>query len=381
MTHEQLRDDRRSDANLELAASGLVMGTFGNVSAVDRSGRRLRDQAERRPLRAADAGAHGRRSRSTTGAVRRQHAASVLRHADAPRAVSRLRLRRHRPHALGVRHVFAQARQPIRCMGTTHADYFRGDIPVTRPMRRDEVERDYEKNTGLVIVETFRAGGLSPDEVPAVLVANHGPFTWGADAVQGDRARARSSNTSRASSGASATLSARRAARPTTSWSRSTTRASTGRRRTTGRGMKTEDDGRGAVLWDLDGTLVDSEDYHWRVVARHDAPGRRRAHLRAVPRELRPANDRILAAGSARTSTPDAHSAHRRRRRKREYRPSRRAARPDAAARRARVAGALRAGRLAAGDRLVGAARQRRGDAARARARALSRRDRRRPKT
>ena len=60
--------------------------------------------------------------------------------------------------------MFAQARMPIRCMGTTHADYFRGDIPVTRPMRRDEVERDYEKNTGLVIVETF-AGGLSPSDV------------------------------------------------------------------------------------------------------------------------------------------------------------------------------------------------------------------------
>ena len=69
-------------------------------------------------------------------------------------------------------------------MGTTHADYFYGDVPVTRPMTREEVERDYEKNTGLVIVETFRGARLSPEDVPAVLVANHGPFTWGADAFK-----------------------------------------------------------------------------------------------------------------------------------------------------------------------------------------------------
>jgi L-ribulose-5-phosphate 4-epimerase len=75
----------------------------------------------------------------------------------------------------------AQAALPVRCMGTTHADYFRGDVPVTRPLRAEEVADDYERNTGLVIVETFRAAGLDPGEVPGVLVANHGPFTWGAD--------------------------------------------------------------------------------------------------------------------------------------------------------------------------------------------------------
>jgi L-ribulose-5-phosphate 4-epimerase len=72
---------------------------------------------------------------------------------------------------------FAQARLPIRCMGTTHADHFRGDVPVTRPMQQDEIETDYERNTGLVIVETFAQ--QSPAEIPAVLVANHGPFAWG----------------------------------------------------------------------------------------------------------------------------------------------------------------------------------------------------------
>ena len=80
--------------------------------------------------------------------------------------------------------MFAQVRMGIRCMGTTHADYFRGDIPVTRPLRPEEVDQDYERNTGLVIVETFRERGVDAREIPAVLVANHGPFTWGADAAK-----------------------------------------------------------------------------------------------------------------------------------------------------------------------------------------------------
>jgi L-ribulose-5-phosphate 4-epimerase len=69
-------------------------------------------------------------------------------------------------------------------MGTTHADYFRGDVPVTRPMRPEEIALDYERNTGLVIVETFSAGGFSPDDVTAVLVSNHGPFVWGGDPLE-----------------------------------------------------------------------------------------------------------------------------------------------------------------------------------------------------
>jgi L-ribulose-5-phosphate 4-epimerase len=78
---------------------------------------------------------------------------------------------------------FAQARAAVRCLGTTHADYFRGDVPVTRVLTHAEVDGEYERNTGLVIVETFRTLGLSPEEIPAVLVANHGPFAWGPDPV------------------------------------------------------------------------------------------------------------------------------------------------------------------------------------------------------
>jgi len=72
---------------------------------------------------------------------------------------------------------FAQARREIPCLGTTHADHFHGAVPVTRVLRPAEVEKDYEANTGAVIIERFEA--LDPLETPAVLVAGHAPFTWG----------------------------------------------------------------------------------------------------------------------------------------------------------------------------------------------------------
>lgn len=77
---------------------------------------------------------------------------------------------------------WAQAREAIPCLGTTHADHFRGPVPVTRPLTSEEVEGDYEASTGNVIVEMYGAGGLDPEEAPATLVASHGPFTWGRDA-------------------------------------------------------------------------------------------------------------------------------------------------------------------------------------------------------
>lgn len=74
---------------------------------------------------------------------------------------------------------FAQAGLGIDVYGTTHADYFYGKIPCTRPLTADEVQGEYEKETGKVITETFRAQGLEPLSVPGVLVHGHGPFTWG----------------------------------------------------------------------------------------------------------------------------------------------------------------------------------------------------------
>ncbi len=78
--------------------------------------------------------------------------------------------------------IFSQAGKEIPCFGTTHADYFYGSIPVTRKMTKEEIEGEYEKETGSVIIERFE--GTNPMSIPGVLVNNHGPFAWGKDAME-----------------------------------------------------------------------------------------------------------------------------------------------------------------------------------------------------
>jgi len=101
-----------------------------------------------------------------------------------------LELYRAFPEIGGVVHVhstyataFAQARIPLTCLGTTHADHFNGPVPVARPLTADEVADEYETNTGRVIVEHFRTNTIDPLHVPAVLAAGHAPFVWGVDAA------------------------------------------------------------------------------------------------------------------------------------------------------------------------------------------------------
>lgn len=76
--------------------------------------------------------------------------------------------------------IFAQSGKGVNAYGTTQADYFYGQIPCTRDMTKEEIESNYEYNTGVVISETFK--DINPNQMPAVLVKNHGPFTWGKDA-------------------------------------------------------------------------------------------------------------------------------------------------------------------------------------------------------
>lgn len=78
--------------------------------------------------------------------------------------------------------VWAQAGLDIPALGTTHADYFYGDVPCTRQLSNDEINIEYEKNTGLVIVETFEKNNLDPHAIPGVIIAGHAPFTWGKNA-------------------------------------------------------------------------------------------------------------------------------------------------------------------------------------------------------
>ncbi len=182
MRFESLRA-RVHYANQELAGSGLVMGTFGNLSAVDRVDGVMVIKPSGVPYDEL-APEHMVPVSLETGEV----IDSTLRpSSDTPTHLALYRafgcgaiVHTHSEYAT----TLAQARLGVRCLGTTHADYFRGDIPVTRPMRQDEVEQDYERNTGVVILEAFRSLGVSPDEVPAVLVANHGPFAWGPDTAK-----------------------------------------------------------------------------------------------------------------------------------------------------------------------------------------------------
>jgi L-ribulose-5-phosphate 4-epimerase len=181
MSYEALKR-AACEANLDLNTTGLVMGTFGNLSVVDRGAGVLAIKPSGVPYEQLTPSDMVIVSLASGAIVEGTLRAS----SDTPTHLELYRafdcgavVHTHSEYAT----MFAHARLPIRCMGTTHADYFRGDIPVTRPMRRDEVEQEYEKNTGLVIVEAF-SRGLSPSDVQAVLVANHGPFVWGADAAK-----------------------------------------------------------------------------------------------------------------------------------------------------------------------------------------------------
>jgi len=168
------------EANLALPAQGLVTLSFGNASALDR-GRGIfaikPSGVDYEALRPRDMVLVDLEGRRVEGSLRPSsdtptHAALYRGFAFAGGVVHT-----HSPAATA----FAQARVPIPVLGTTHSDFFRGPVPVTRELRGTEIRGSYERETGEVIVERFR--GLDPSEVPAVLVSRHGPFTWGGDAA------------------------------------------------------------------------------------------------------------------------------------------------------------------------------------------------------
>lgn len=169
-------------ANLELAATGLVMGTFGNLSIVDRAAGVMVIKPSGVPYDALTP-EHMVAVSLETGQpldTRYRPSSDTPTHLELYRAFPcEAVVHTHSEYATAL----AQARRPIRCLGTTHADYFHGDVPVTRTLREDEVATDYERHTGLVIVEAFRHGICDPTAVQAVLVANHAPFTWGQSAA------------------------------------------------------------------------------------------------------------------------------------------------------------------------------------------------------
>jgi len=182
-THEQTLREEVLKANMELAESGLVFGTFGNVSGLDREAGVFYIKPSGVPYHeltpASMVPVDLETGKTLEGTLKPS--------SDTPthRALYRAFgcggvAHTHSPFAT----VLAQARMSLRCMGTTHADFFRGEVPVTRDLEDAEIQGEYEENTGKVIVETFRTGSLSPREVQACLVSRHGPFTWGRNAAE-----------------------------------------------------------------------------------------------------------------------------------------------------------------------------------------------------
>ena len=177
---EQL-NEQVCKANCMLPKHGLVTFTWGNVSAIDRESGLVvikPSGVEYDDLTADKMVVVDLNGNVIEGELRPS--------SDTP---THLYLYRNFPEAGGIVHThstnataFAQARTPIAAYGTTHADYFYGDIPCTRELTAGETARDYEMNTGRVIVEAFKL--LNPAAIPGVVVANHGPFAWGKDAAE-----------------------------------------------------------------------------------------------------------------------------------------------------------------------------------------------------
>ncbi len=170
-------------ANLELPRRGLVTHTWGNVSAIDRQKGLVvikPSGVEYGELTADKLVVVDLEGKVVEGALR--PSSDTRTHLELYKAFPAIGgvVHTHSPFAVA----WAQAGEDIPCYGTTHADYFSGPVPCARFLTREELEEDYEKNTGKVIVETFRARGLDPAFVPAVICRSHGPFAWGGDAAQ-----------------------------------------------------------------------------------------------------------------------------------------------------------------------------------------------------
>ena len=169
------------EANMELPQRGLITYTWGNVSGIDRESGLFvikPSGVDYSILKAEDMVVMDLNGNKVEGDL--NPSSDTATHLELYKAFTEIGgiVHTHSPAATA----WAQAGRGLPCYGTTHADYFYGEIPCARNLTEEEIEDGYEKNTGLVIIETFK--GKNPVFVPAVLCKNHGPFTWGKDAAE-----------------------------------------------------------------------------------------------------------------------------------------------------------------------------------------------------
>ena len=170
-------------ANMELPKRGLVTYTWGNVSGIDREKGLFvikPSGVEYDELKPSDMVVMDLKGNKIEGNM--NPSSDTKTHVVLYNAFPQIGgiVHTHSPYAVA----WAQAGEDLPCYGTTHADYFYGSIPCARHLTQEELDEDYERNTGVTIVETFKERGLDPKAVPAVLCFSHGPFTWGKDPAQ-----------------------------------------------------------------------------------------------------------------------------------------------------------------------------------------------------
>ena len=180
---EQLKQEV-CEANLELHKRGIVIYTWGNVSGIDRASGNMVIKPS---------GVAYEQMTAEDMVVVNVQTGEVVEGKWKPSSdtATHLELYRAFPKIGGITHThsvnavaFAQAGLPVPALGTTHADYFYGDIPCTRELTEQEVKEAYEANTGKVIVESLNPMDTDIMAIPAILVKNHGPFTWGKNAAE-----------------------------------------------------------------------------------------------------------------------------------------------------------------------------------------------------
>lgn len=171
------------EANMELPKRGLITYTWGNVSGIDQ---------ERGYFVIKPSGVDYDKLSPEDMVVMDLNGNKIEgKYKPSSDTPTHMELYKKYPEIGGIVHThspeatsWAQAGRSIPLYGTTHADYFYGEIPCARNLTPEEIKEAYEKNTGLVIIETFEKRGLNPMYTPAVLCKNHGPFTWGKDAAE-----------------------------------------------------------------------------------------------------------------------------------------------------------------------------------------------------